>query len=113
MRISDWSSDVCSSDLAVFRLFEDHRARPVDHLGRHFLAAMGGQAMHENRVFRGFSDQAGIDLVGGKDFVPALGVRSEEARVGKECVSRFRSGWSPFLSTKKNNITTSQLKSLL
>src|SRR3546814_8379900 len=32
MRISDWSSDVCSSDLAKFGLKADHVGRPVDEL---------------------------------------------------------------------------------
>src|SRR3546814_13485467 len=32
--------------------------------------------------------------------------RSEERRVGKECVSTFRSRWSPYHSKKKNTIST-------
>jgi hypothetical protein len=35
---------------AVFGLVEDHRMRAVHHLGGDLLAAMGGQAMHEQRV---------------------------------------------------------------
>src|SRR3546814_14692010 len=31
--------------------------------------------------------------------------RSEERRVGKECVSKCRSRWSPYTSKKKNTIT--------
>ena len=31
----------------VFRLVEHHRLRPVDHLVGHFLASIGGKAMHE------------------------------------------------------------------
>src|SRR3546814_17175977 len=73
MRISDWSSDVCSSDL-----------RP-DRLG-------------------GLGDDD--DLHSGAGARPRLcveeGSRSEERRVGKECVSTCRSRWSPYHS-KKNN----------
>src|SRR3546814_10719001 len=62
MRISDWSSDVCSSDLA--------RASGSD-----------------DRLF-GFEQGRRLP-----DF--DLG-RSEERRVGKECVSTCRSRWSPY-----------------
>src|SRR3546814_16991083 len=34
-------------------------------------------------------------------------LRSEERRVGKECVSTFRSRWSPYHSKKKKNLTSS------
>src|SRR3546814_14221777 len=36
----------------------------------------------------------------------AFGVRSEERRVGKECVSTCRSGWSPYLYKKNTNTFT-------
>src|SRR3546814_2133068 len=62
MRISDWSSDVCSSDLLAAR------ADRLDPLG------LDGDAL------------AGAGGVG----------RSEERRVGKECVSTCRSRWSPY-----------------
>src|SRR3546814_2861462 len=74
MRISDWSSDVCSSDLVEVR---DVRAP---------LAGSGDadQGVHVGAV--------GVHL-------PAVLVhdlRSEERRVGKECVSTCRSRWSPY-----------------
>src|SRR3546814_15638830 len=43
-------------------------------------------------------------------FTAILGVRSEERRVGKECVSTCRSRWSPYHYKTKNNI---KLKSIL
>src|SRR3546814_4950845 len=72
MRISDWSSDVCSSDL------QGPRPR-----------APGGR------------EQAGRRLEGGVVLVhqgePRRSrFRSEERRVGKECVSTCRSRWSPY-----------------
>src|SRR3546814_2858766 len=71
MRISDWSSDVCSSDLAG--LGESFLAERIAHI--------------ENRL------PAYIKLA----YLPApLQVRSEERRVGKECVSTCRSRWSPY-----------------
>src|SRR3546814_5926738 len=71
MRISDWSSDVCSSDLAL-RAAQHLDALDVEDLG---AAEEGG---------------ADIDLV-----VEDAG-RSEERRVGKECVSTCRSRWSTY-----------------
>src|SRR3546814_4039542 len=70
MRISDWSSDVCSSDLS----------RPDRVPG-----AAGADLCGVHRVLRG---ERGADSAG----LP----RSEERRVGKECVSTCRSRWSPY-----------------
>src|SRR3546814_3440161 len=71
MRISDWSSDVCSSDLRRRYLW---RAIIVDE--GHRLKNEKSQLSEKIRV------------------VPS--VRSEERRVGKECVSTCRSRWSPY-----------------
>src|SRR3546814_12705176 len=95
MRISDWSSDVCSSDL----LIEIHVALGVDvtfvWLDRtdHFpdpMQLIAGQIL---------VDVAGLDHVvvleaGGIKFVAVVG-RSEARRVGKACVSTCRARWSP------------------
>src|SRR3546814_2038486 len=75
MRISDWSSDVCSSDLAA----PAGRACEVRHLG----------AAHRTRPRPG---EVCLYVVGGHQLRP----RSEERRVGKECVSTCRSRWSPY-----------------
>src|SRR3546814_7222992 len=80
MRISDWSSDVCSSDL---------------------LARMG----ITYRFFDPLDLDAYRDLF--RDQTKAVwfespGSRSEERRVGKECVSTCRSRWSPYHSKKKH-----------
>src|SRR3546814_8875807 len=80
MRISDWSSDVCSSDLAR----DDGRVAGTS-------AAVGDDgrgALHD-----GFP--VGVGHVGDQH-VAGLDLRSEERRVGKECVSTCRSRWSPF-----------------
>src|SRR3546814_12126335 len=97
MRISDWSSDVCSSDLS---------------------SVLSGGAMHEEgqlAVRYGFEQRPDIwrkglwhgRIVDPHRFQRALNggvraqnvpsaVRSDERRVGKECVSACRSRWSPF-----------------
>src|SRR3546814_7090666 len=74
MRISDWSSDVCSSDLAV-----------LDWLD----AGQGANPLDAKIATLAFAEGIG-QLVGG------LPMRSEERRVGKECVSTCRSRWSPY-----------------
>src|SRR3546814_1483569 len=73
MRISEWSSDVCSSDLRVLAQAL-LRARGLQDDRHHGVPAFGarGRAIDE----------------------PLF--RSEERRVGKECVSTCRSRWSPY-----------------
>src|SRR3546814_5999327 len=86
MRISDWSSDVCSSDLAVRPC-----DRPTPGLGDRLRQVA---AFHPEPAVIGPFD--GIE-----QRLPAQGpiavlIRSEERRVGKECVSTCRSRWSPY-----------------
>src|SRR3546814_4241563 len=68
MRISDWSSDVCSSDLAM--------SVPCGFGGAKRPLPIGLQ------IIGNYFDEGRL-------------LRSEERRVGKECVSTCRSRWSP------------------
>src|SRR3546814_3700672 len=70
MRISDWSSDVCSSDLDV--------------------------EVGDREISRAASGP--VAFAGGRTVLDAYhrALRSEERRVGKECVSTCRSRWSPY-----------------
>src|SRR3546814_3069045 len=78
MRISDWSSDVCSSDL-----------EQVLEIGQQqFLMLLFMIEAQFKQVRTALDDQR-----------HRLG-RSEERRVGKECVSTCRSRWSPYHYTK-------------
>src|SRR3546814_7941234 len=79
MRISDWSSDVCSSDLRLQRLPEG------DTTG-----CRGAQGV------RGRLERVDHGLVARLGAAPGRDTRSEERRVGKECVSTCRSRWSPY-----------------
>src|SRR3546814_15535277 len=97
MRISDWSSDVCSSDLL---LGLDNQ--PLDLLGE--LVGIAHRAPRPIRKRdRPYLLISVEDFVAGLSGYPerpahlchALAVRSEERRVGKECVSTCRSRWSP------------------
>src|SRR3546814_939959 len=82
MRISDWSSDVCSSDLLDGAApAADHRVVEAVRGSVHGVVGSGSQIVcsHVDSVGRVFN-----------------GHRSEERRVGKECVSTCRSRWSPY-----------------
>src|SRR3546814_11377320 len=105
MRISDWSSDVCSSDL-VSRAGQsvlhvgDAQGAEVEHgCGKHGVRA----GVDRRREVPGRSCASGGDHRDGD--LTTYGPRSEERRVGKECVSTCRSRWSPYPS-KKNRIIT-------
>src|SRR3546814_3837740 len=95
MRISDWSSDVCSSDLrqiasiAGFRTRDGGAAR-IPYLIERSVAMRG--------VFRQPTFQAG-GCRAARTHALHIGQqvqRSEERRVGKECVSTGRSRWSQY-----------------
>src|SRR3546814_8473510 len=81
MRISDWSSDVCSSDLL---------AQTVPLLHQALLAVRDAVAGGGRVLFVGTKRQASDPVAA------AARQRSEERRVGKECVSTCRSRWSPY-----------------
>src|SRR3546814_2784129 len=87
MRISDWSSDVCSSDLLRrFRpLFQP--ALPIPLIGAEFeMSQVVNGLRRAPRRFR----------LSEAELPANCQARSEERRVGKECVSTFRSRWSPY-----------------
>src|SRR3546814_18136753 len=77
MRISDWSSDVCSSDLQ-----------------RTALATLTPNCAAAPRADRPDANRA-----------TNAPYRSEERRVGKECVSTCRSRWSPYHEKKKVHLS--------
>src|SRR3546814_21047825 len=100
MRISDWSSDVCSSDLILKLNLER-----LDRDDAWLLAGCLGQgrcvgfksgldfrivaaAHYSDGAADGRNHQPGHDAGDNK--------RSEERRVGKECVSTCRSRWLPY-----------------
>src|SRR3546814_16061631 len=105
MLMSDWSSDVCSSDL-----FDEYDAgRPdVMFVIQRVLETEGKLTLlDQNRVIRpnpwfrlfssantvGLGDTSG--LYHGTQQINQGQMRSEERRVGKECVSKCKSRWWP------------------
>src|SRR3546814_12059930 len=112
MRISDWSSDVCSSDLEkrtvgagdqitgpvkIRRLAGQGKDLPPFGVDASFAEFVGEGHQricvgdiecvpHQRHAIRGIESlQTNMPLI-----------RSEERRVGKECVSTCRSRWSPY-----------------
>src|SRR3546814_11180079 len=101
MRISDWSSDVCSSDLEPL-LFVGHywrRGRPGPL--RDNLACLDYSAVKNGKLVAYRLDSETRLDPAKFVWVDVQAVRSEERRVGKECVSKGRSRSSPSHSTKK------------
>src|SRR3546814_14689795 len=103
MRISDWSSDVCSSDLRNRLVIEDSpwffgRVGWAlrDAVARPFQPCRGQQGL-----FYPDLTQAYQAPTGGR---PRRRRRTEERRVGKEWDSPCQSRWSPYhkKKTKKN-----------
>src|SRR3546814_11311189 len=101
MRISDWSSDVCSSDLHATAVADlaDETLGQVDRrhgVGEEQLADFGQRRAAGALVIRAFD--AGIDEQQVEGFVLELlaqgdAGRSEERWGGKECASPCRSRW--------------------
>src|SRR3546814_11759337 len=105
MRISDWSSDVCSSDLTPNAYDKARMAASKGYDLTHSLGltidkdGVAGSILWNGPAFR-------ADIVNGTKIVAVDGVayrkdrletaiRSEERRVGKECVRTFRSRGVP------------------
>src|SRR3546814_10945312 len=95
MRISDWSSDVCSSDLGPLSIsIWDEPGLLIEGFDRPPTIMLG----HNSPLYRPWIEAEcyravktlynyGVEIIDG--------FRSEERRVGKECVSTCRFGWSP------------------
>src|SRR3546814_20140590 len=100
MRISDWSSDVCSSDLVDTHAQANFTTGSVAHTAlfgidyRRILGKdnMGNALAGQLDLFSpAYSDLSHVEPNTRVDY----SLRSEERRVGKEGVSTCRSRWSP------------------
>src|SRR3546814_6746216 len=102
MRISDWSSDVCSSDLsAILRTTVAPTIKPIEAINwfetpnraqTELISPEKSkypQTKHANALAKMFANNESVRFNG---FIK----RSEERRVGKECVSTCRYRWSPY-----------------
>src|SRR3546814_16026739 len=104
MRISDWSSDVCSSDLVW-------KVTMLDVLSL-IIVLMGDGSCCAERYFKKSSGSRWVESTrcSGNSWAssPAMTwdscTRSEERRVGKEYVSTCRARWSPYPYKKKTKV---------
>src|SRR3546814_15524961 len=99
MRISDWSSDVCSSDLEavepVATVDVELDILPVDQKGR----SRQRERLVEKLKLRAhliIPERVRAEAGAHVDRAGRPARRSEERRVGNECVSTCRSRWSPY-----------------
>src|SRR3546814_8165016 len=92
LRISDWSSDVCSSDLPCC-------TGPTPHLAS---AATNSRSWSAGRM-PGNGAMTFATASSPCSTFPSVPARSEERRVGKECVSTCRSRWWPYHEKKKEH----------
>src|SRR3546814_20498612 len=106
MRISDWSSDVCSSDLAPTQMNERRLLERIANLDANDGGGQTSRAEvlvtsildHLHRILNTRQGSVPVDQdFGVPDFTNLAGSfsRSEERRVGKECVRTCRTRWSP------------------
>src|SRR3546814_16889657 len=103
MRISDWSSDVCSSDLTRYpcnlcnkqKSKKSHRGWQIQR--RPILSSEHRQhiSLSSKRKERGYCSSCTI-ISGTILNTKKKAFRSEARLVGKECVSKCRSRWSPY-----------------
>src|SRR3546814_16743236 len=99
MRISDWSSDVCSSDLTGKRPFGMAKKVRFEKSFRHRAAVdrhkrpIGLRRTFVQQMGNAFLAHAGLAM--DQHVRITIGIRrSEESRVGKECGSKCRSRWA-------------------
>src|SRR3546814_16915977 len=98
MRISDWSSDVCSSDLNAGEAESIDDALDGADLFFRGLPVLvpdgdGRRQIAESDMITAERLQSGVCI---ERLVVGVAIRSEERSVGKECVSTCRSRWSPY-----------------
>src|SRR3546814_5117204 len=109
MRISDWSSDVCSSDLNELHWEGESRGdeqdgNPPEQV--ELVKAHHGSLARERRLqiedelksgqLKGLVATSSLELGIDMGAVDLVLQRSEEPRVGKACVRSCRTRWSPY-----------------
>src|SRR3546814_11913778 len=106
MRISDWSSDVCSSDLGNYVYARTDIRAPTDGMWPNARTVFWNiNNAISSAMYRFAPGPTRGELF---DFYPvkiapgSIRPRSEERRVGKECVSTCRSRWLPFHLKKQH-----------
>src|SRR3546814_10720864 len=118
MLIRDWSSDVCSSDLTYHSIKNVLEAVTTPYANKNFKVFLQGSYSNDTNIYT----ESDVDIIIRLDacfqsdliqlteeekaeyksvfsdatYTHVESKRSEERRVGKECVSTCRSRWSPY-----------------
>src|SRR3546814_18343156 len=99
MRISDWSSDVCSSDLLPVQKRSGRLTKPNIGVDHRISSSLQRDrwirirlAAAQNSIAKSRSDTVSSEF----SVTPSKPSRSEERRVGQECVNTRRSRWTPY-----------------
>src|SRR3546814_18736549 len=100
MRISDWSSDVCSSDLEAQAAVAAASYPPDGFRGLTLTSRANAFGRNPDYLTEGTRQIAIVVQIETRMALEnleaiAAAERSEERRVGKECVRTCRSLWSP------------------
>src|SRR3546814_11226143 len=113
MRNSDWSSDVCSSDLFEHH-FQPFRATnggdPEGLFTGYYEPGLRGSLQrrgpYTTPLYLRPPDPVTVDL--GKFAEDLAGRRTEERRVGQECARTCRTRWWPYPYKKLKNTATNK-----
>src|SRR3546814_19719200 len=94
MRISDWGSDVCSSDLCSTTIADDDSRRSPTAMrsGAEYFAEPSAPAQRRYEALRAYF----VEEAPAAEVAERFGYRSEERRVGKEGVRTCGYRWSPY-----------------
>src|SRR3546814_19450724 len=123
MRISDWSSDVCSSDLklptwelpitptlVVSTAIATRDFQDVHH-DRDIAQAAGSKDIFVNILTsNALCERYVTDWAGPQVQIKGIAIRSEERRGGNEGVSQCRSGWSQYHKKHNKKANTMRMK---
>src|SRR3546814_11636302 len=102
MRISDWSSDVCSSDLpghVPMQLIKENMDKQLHDCYEAPFYTLGPLTTDIAPGYDHITSAIGAAQIGWY----GTAMRAEERRVGKECVSTGRSRGAPEIEKKQNN----------
>src|SRR3546814_16685272 len=109
MRISDWSSDVCSSDLEGMPAWASLTPEQKKLYARQ-MEAFAAMLSYTDDQFGRLLDE--LERRGELANNLIIVTRSEERRVGKECVSTGRSRWSQYHSKKQKKKSSISLSNI-
>src|SRR3546814_12052514 len=104
MRISDWSSDVCSSDLVsmIHATVSSTTSSGASQAGCHSSDSPSASALAARPTSGRPARSEGVKvMIESPDQARMAPAGSEERRVGKECVSTCRSRGAPYHYKKK------------